>query len=106
MTTTLKDRQKALEERFAKKADALFNLLARRNRAAGLWAGQALGKTGDDLEAYAQKYAGMVVTKKGVDLEIALNDGLVADLKGIVSAEEIETKLHEIMDAFEKEMQG
>lgn len=104
MTVTMKDRQKALEERFAKKADQLFNLLARRNRAAAIWAGQALGKSGEALEDYARAYAGLVVTCKGAELEVALHDKLVADLNGVVSAAEIEAKLHEIMDTLENEI--
>ena len=49
------DRKKAYESKFAHDAELRFKAEARRNRLLGEWAGEKLGKSGDDLAAYAKE---------------------------------------------------
>jgi hypothetical protein len=46
-------RGEAFESKFAHEEATRFKAIARRNRLAGLWAAQRLGKAGADAEAYA-----------------------------------------------------
>ncbi|MCC5961056.1 DUF1476 domain-containing protein [Roseinatronobacter sp. S2] len=51
--TSLNDRERAFENKFAHDQEMIFKAVARRNKKLGLWAAGLLGKTGDDAEAYA-----------------------------------------------------
>lgn len=51
--TSLSDRERAFENKFAHDQEMIFKAVARRNKKLGLWAAGLLGKTGDDAEAYA-----------------------------------------------------
>ncbi|MEM8850519.1 MAG: DUF1476 domain-containing protein [Pseudomonadota bacterium] len=53
MSDNFKDREKSFENKFAHDAELQFKVEARRNRLLGEWAGGLLGKSGDDLKAYA-----------------------------------------------------
>ena len=48
-----KDREKGFENKFAHDQELQFRATARRNRLVGHWAAELLGKTGDDVGAYA-----------------------------------------------------
>ena len=50
--TTFDDREHAYEAHFALEAQLEFKAEARRDRLLGLWAGERLGLSGDDLENY------------------------------------------------------
>lgn len=52
---SMKDREKAFEEKFAHDAELKFKAEARRNKLLGNWAGELLGKSGDELDAYAKE---------------------------------------------------
>ncbi|MBP2549390.1 hypothetical protein J2858_002313 [Neorhizobium galegae] len=52
---TLRDRARALENRYAFEQTLQFRAEARRNKLLGLWAGQLLGK--DNPIAYAEEFA-------------------------------------------------
>ncbi|MEX3015046.1 DUF1476 domain-containing protein [Gymnodinialimonas hymeniacidonis] len=47
------DRADAFENKFAHDAEMQFKAEARRNKLMGLWVAEALGKSGDDANAYA-----------------------------------------------------
>ena len=53
--TSMNDREKAFENKFAHDEDLNFRAMARRNKLLGLWAAEKLGKTGADAEAYAKE---------------------------------------------------
>lgn len=53
--TTLNDREKGYETKFAKDEELNFKAGARRNKLLGLWAAEKLGKTGPDAEQYAKE---------------------------------------------------
>lgn len=51
--STFDDRENAFENKFAHDAEMQFKAEARRNKLMGLWVAEALGKSGDDANAYA-----------------------------------------------------
>lgn len=51
--TTLSDRERAFESKFAHDAEMQFKAEARRNKLLGLWAAELMGKTGEEAQAYA-----------------------------------------------------
>ena len=55
MSNSFKDRETGFENKFAHDEEMQFKAIARRNKLAGLWAAEMLGKTGADAEAYAME---------------------------------------------------
>ena len=53
--TTMNDRERAFENKYAHDQEMVFKAIARRNKKLGLWAAGLLGKTGDAAEAYAME---------------------------------------------------
>ncbi len=53
--TTFDDRERAHEAHFALSQDQEFRAVSRRNRMLGRWAGEMLGKSGDELESYCRE---------------------------------------------------
>jgi len=53
--TTFDDREDKFEKKFAHDAALRFKAEARRNKLLGHWAAGLLGKTGDDVDAYARE---------------------------------------------------
>jgi len=51
--STMSDRERAFENKFAHDAEMLFKAEARRNKLLGLWAAGLLGRSGEEAEAYA-----------------------------------------------------
>ncbi len=100
--TTFDDRENAFETKFAKDAELQFKVEARRNKLAGLWAADLLGKTGDDAAAYA-------VEVVSADFEEAGSEDVVrklaADLAGKVGADEIRAKLAELLPVAKTQIQ-
>ncbi|ASY56711.1 MULTISPECIES: DUF1476 domain-containing protein [Sinorhizobium] len=70
--TTMQDREKAFEAKFAMDEELRFKALARRNRMLGLWAAGLLNKA--DPEAYARD----VIT---ADIEEAGHEDVVRKIK-------------------------
>ncbi|MGD9476613.1 UNVERIFIED_ORG: DUF1476 domain-containing protein [Roseateles sp. XES5] len=52
--SSMQDREKAFEAKFALDEELRFKAEARRNKLVGLWAAGLLGKTGDAADAYAK----------------------------------------------------
>lgn len=72
--TSFKDREKGFENKFAHDQELQFRATARRNRLVGHWAAELLGKTGDEVGAYAVE-----VVK--ADFEEAGHDDVVRKLQ-------------------------
>jgi hypothetical protein len=53
--TSMKDRERAFENKIAHDAEMLFKAEARRNKLLGFWAAGLLGKTGDAAAEYAKQ---------------------------------------------------
>lgn len=92
--TTFDERENAFEAKFAHDEAMMFKAMARRNKLAGLWAADLLGKTGAEAEAYA-----MEVVKS--DFEEAGDDDVVRKLAGDLGdkagEDAIRAKLAELM---------
>jgi hypothetical protein len=92
--TTFDDRENAFENKFAHDAEMQFRATARRNKLAGLWAAELMGKAGQDAADYA-----MAVVQ--ADFEEAGDDDVVrklaADLAGKATADQVKAKLAELL---------
>ena len=53
--TTFDKRKDSFESKFARDEELRFKSTARRNKLLGNWAAEKLGKTGDDIQAYARE---------------------------------------------------
>jgi hypothetical protein len=91
--TSFEDRERAAEAKFALDSETQFRVTARRNKLAGLWAAQMLGKSGDAAETYAREVI-------RADFEEAGDDDVVrklaGDLGGKASEAEIRARLVEL----------
>ena len=94
MSDSMNDRKKSFENKFAHDAELQFKVEARRNRLLGEWAGELLGKSGDELKAYATE-----VVKS--DFEEAGDEDVMrkvsGDLGEKVPAAEIRAKMDALM---------
>jgi hypothetical protein len=92
--STFDDRENAFESKFAHDADMQFRAEARRNKLLGMWAAGLMGKSGDDVAAYAMEVV-------SADFEEAGNEDVVrkvaSDLSGKASAEDIRAKMAELL---------
>ncbi|QXT38562.1 DUF1476 domain-containing protein [Gymnodinialimonas ceratoperidinii] len=92
--TTFDDREKAFENKYAHDAEMQFKAEARRNKLMGLWVADALGKTGEDANAYAAE-----VVK--ADFEEAGHEDVMrkvmADLGDKKSETEVRAKYDELL---------
>lgn len=92
--TTFDDREKAFESKFAHDAEMQFRAEARRNKLAGLWAAELLGKTGEAAADYA-------ISVVQSDFEEAGSEDVVrklaADLGDKATADQIRAKLAELL---------
>ena len=88
--TTMNDRERAFENKYAHDQEMVFKAIARRNKKLGLWAAGLLGKTGDAAEAYA-----MEVIR--ADFEEAGHEDVVrkvaADLAGVADEAAIRAQM-------------
>ncbi|MEM7746292.1 MAG: DUF1476 domain-containing protein [Pseudomonadota bacterium] len=55
MSSTLEERERGFERKFAHDAEMAFKAEARRNRLLGEWAAEKMGITGEDIQAYAKE---------------------------------------------------
>jgi len=72
--TSMQDREKAFEAKFALDEELRFKSEARRAKLVGLWAAGLIGKTGDEAEAYAKDVV-------AVDFEEAGTEDIVRKIK-------------------------
>ena len=92
--TTFDDREKAFESKFAHDAEMQFRAEARRNKLAGLWAADLLGKSGEAANDYAMSVVSADFEEAGSEDVVRK---LAADLDGKASAEEVRAKLSELL---------
>ena len=93
--TTINDREKAFENKFAHDAELQFKVNARRNKLLGLWIASKLGKTGADADAYAKDVVMSDFEKPGFD-------DVLHKIKNDVTAARVEITTEEICAAAEK----
>ena len=89
------DRKKSFESKYAHDAELQFKVEARRNRLLGEWAAGLMGKSGDEVSAYAKE-----VVK--ADFEEAGDEDVYrkvsGDLGDKASEAEIRAKMSELKD--------
>lgn len=92
--TTFDDRERAFESHFALEEELQFKTVARRDRLLGEWAGALLGKSGDELAAYAR-----AVVRSDLELpgDADLLRKVAADLRGKASEAEIQAKMDALL---------
>jgi hypothetical protein len=96
--STLKDREKGFERKFAHDEEMKFKAEARRNRLLGLWAAGKLGITDpEEAKSYAQQVVFADFAEKGdEDVLRKVRSDLAA--KGItVSDQEIRTQMTQLL---------
>lgn len=89
-----KERERAFENKFAHDEEMVFKAFARRNRLAGLWAADLLGKSGDDAQAYAMDVIHVDVGEGGHE---DVFRKLSADLGDKADEKTIRAKLAELL---------
>ena len=92
--TTFDDREKAFEAKYAHDEEMLFRAEARRNKLAGLWAADLLGKSGDEATAYAMTIVESDFEEAGVEDVVRR---LAADLGDKSTPDTIRAKLTEML---------
>ena len=92
--TTFDDRERAYESKFVHDDALRFKADARRNRLLGEWAAGLLGKTGEDIRAYAMSVVASDFQKPGDDDVL---EKVAADLEGKASTAEIRAKMGELL---------
>ncbi len=92
--TTFDDREHAFEAKYAHDAEMQFKAEARRNKLAGLWAADLMGKTGDAAAAYALEVVQADFEEAGIEDVVRK---LAADLKGKAEEALIRAKLEELL---------
>jgi hypothetical protein len=95
MSDNFKDREKSFENKYAHDAELQFKVEARRNRLLGEWAGGMLGKTGDDLKAYAVEVVKSDFEEAGEEDVFRKVSG---DLDGQATEAEIRAKMAELSE--------
>jgi hypothetical protein len=96
--TTFEKREKAFEGKFAHDEQVNFNVQARRNKLAGLWAAEKMGLTGAAAEAYAKD---VIVA----DMEEAGDGDVIRKLKADLAAKKIVHSDAEIAAVLEEMLQ-
>lgn len=92
--TTFDDREHAYEAKFALDAELRFRAEARRNRLLGEWAAGLLGKSGEEVKAYAKTVVASDFEEAG-DEDVFRK--LAGDLEGKVDEVTIRAKMVELM---------
>jgi hypothetical protein len=92
--TTFDDRERAYETKFAMDEEQAFKVMSRRNKALGLWAGQELGKQGQELDAYVREVMRSDLQAAGDEDVFAKVSG---DLQGRVEPAEVRRRMDELL---------
>lgn len=95
--TTMNDRERGFEAKFANDEELKFKVMARRDRMFGEWfGGEKLGLTGDALETYARSILKTDLQEPG-DEDVVRAVLADAQAKNVaITAEEIRAKLNEM----------
>ncbi|SER51485.1 hypothetical protein SAMN04490244_101326 [Tranquillimonas rosea] len=89
---TLKDRERAFENKYAHDAEMLFKAQARRNRLVGLWAADLMGLEGDAATDYAKQVVKADFEEHGTE---AVVRKLVGDLGDKADEQTVRDKMEE-----------
>ena len=92
--STFDDRETAFESKFAHDADMQFRAEARRNKLLGLWAAELMGKSGDDVMAYAMEVVNSDFAEAGIEDVVRKVAG---DLGTKSNADQIRAKMAELL---------
>lgn len=95
--TTFDKRKEAYESKFARDEELRFKATARRNKLLGLWAAEALGKSGADADAYAREVI-------RADMEEAGEEDVFRKIRGDFDAAGVSLSDHQIRRAMEEKM--
>jgi hypothetical protein len=95
--TSMDDRQKGFERKFAFDEELRFKATARRNKLFGLWVAEKLGKSGADAEAYAKSVVIADLAEAG-DQDIIRKVRADLDSAGVaLSDNELQLRLVDLM---------
>ena len=95
--STLDDREKGFERKFAHDAEMQFKAEARRNKLLGQWVAEKIGLTGAAAEAYAKEVVVADLEEPG-DEDVFRKVSGDFSAKGIaVSEDEIRSKMRELL---------
>jgi hypothetical protein len=92
--STFDDRETAFESKFAHDADMQFRAEARRNKLLGMWAAELMGKSGDDIAAYAMEVVHADFEEAGIEDVVRK---VADDLAGKASADQVRAKMSELL---------
>jgi len=81
--TSFDDRERAFETQFARDEEMLFRVTARRNRLLGQWAGEKMGLTAEETDAYAKAVV-------QADFEEAGDEDVIRKLLGDLTSADVE----------------
>lgn len=101
--TTFDERERGFESKFAHDQDVEFRAAARRNRLLGRWAGEMLGKSGEELDAYAKSVIHADFHEAGDDDVLRK---VAADLEGKLTREQIREKMDALLPQARDEIQN
>ncbi|KIT14676.1 hypothetical protein jaqu_36180 [Jannaschia aquimarina] len=101
MSDNMKDRERGFENKFAHDAELQFKVEARRNRLLGEWAGDLLGKSGDERADYAKEVVKADFEEAGDEDVFRKVSG---DLGDRATEAEIRAKMAELMTVAKKQI--
>ena len=93
--TSFDDRERAFETQFARDEEMLFRVTARRNRLLGQWAGEKMGLTAEETDAYAKAVV-------QADFEEAGDEDVIRKLVSDLSAAGVEVDEAEVRRAIDE----
>ena len=95
--TTFDKRKDSFESKFARDEELRFKSTARRNKLLGTWAAEKLGKTGDDVQAYAREVV-------RADMQEAGDEDVFRKVRGDFDAAGVQQSDHQIRRTMEELM--
>lgn len=95
--TSLDDREKAHEAKFARDEEMAFRVTARRNKLVGQWAAAKMGLTAEETDSYAKSVV-------QADFEEAGDEDVVRKLMGDLTAAGVDTNDEEVRKALSEKM--
>lgn len=101
--TTFDDRERGFESKFVLDSEQQFRAEARRNHLLGVWAGNLLGKSGQELEDYAMELVKLEVKAPGTE---DIVNRVAGDLAGKVTPDEVRSRLGDFMRIAKSQIQN
>ena len=102
--TTFDDRERGFESKHARDEETEFKAAARRNRQLGRWAGEQLGLSGPELDAYVTAVMRSDLQDKG-DEDVLRKVSADLSAKGVnVSATDLRARMDHLLVAAREEL--